>query len=153
MDTETKNYEIAYLISPDIAEDEAFGEAGKITSSIQEAKGLVSRIGEPKKLKLAYPIKKLRNAYFGWTAFTIARENLAEIEKKVKGEKNIIRHLLAEEVKRPAMEFRPRMARPLHRPTPPRLTEVKPFTPQPPKEEDKAKIEELDKKLEEILGK
>lgn len=153
MDTETKNYEAAYLISPEVAEEEVFGEAGKITSFIQDAHGLVGRIEEPKKRKLAYPVQKLQNAYFGWTTFAIAPEKLADIDKKIKAEKNIIRYLIAEEVKRPVVEFRPRPARPL-RPAPaPRLEEVKPFVPQAPKEEDRAKIEELDKKLEEILGK
>lgn len=153
MDAGVKNYEAAYLISPEVAEDEVFGEAGKITSFIQEAHGLVGRIEEPKKRKLAYPVKKLQNAYFGWTTFAIAPEKLADIDKKIKAEKNVIRYLIAEEVKRPVVEFRPRPEGLPRRPAMPRLAEVRPFTPAPPKEEDKAKIAELDKKLEEILGK
>jgi len=155
MDAAIKTYEVAYLISPEVAEDEVFGEAGKITSAIQDAHGLVGHIEEPKQQRLAYPIQKKKAAYFGWTTFTTAKENLPEIEKKLKQEKNIIRYLIVEEVKRPIAPIRP--ARPAGpRRVPPKPIESKPITPfipAAPKEEDKAKIEELDKKLEEILGK
>ncbi len=153
MDAETKNYEVAYLISPEVAEEEVFGEAGKITSAIQDANGLVGHIEEPRQRRLAYPIAKKQNAYFGWTTFTMAKENLVEIEKKLKPMKQVIRYLIVEEVKRPIMPARPPRPR---RPAAPRPLERKPitpFVPAAPQEEDKARIEELDKKLEEILGK
>ncbi len=153
MSDEVKSYEIAYLINPDVSEDEVFGQAGKITSFIQDTHGLVGRIEEPKRRRLAYPINKFREAYFGWTVFAIAPERLAEIEKRVKAEKHVIRFLIAEEVKRPIPEFRPPRPRREPRFVRPPLGEIKPFAPQAPKEEDKTKIEELDKRLEEILGK
>ena len=153
MDPEVKNYEIAYLINPDVAEDDVFGEAGKITAAVQEARGVVGRIEEPKKRKLAYPMDKFWNAYFGWTRFTVSPDGLAEIDKKLRQEKNVIRHLITEEMKRPAVEFKPRSEHRITKtPARPR-EEVKPFMPAAPKEEDKTKIEELDKRLEEILGK
>ncbi|MBI2055583.1 MAG: 30S ribosomal protein S6 [Candidatus Sungbacteria bacterium] len=154
MDAETKNYEVSYLINPDVAEDQVFGEAGKITGFIQDARGLVGRIDEPKKRRLAYLIKDLHQAYFGCTIFTIAPEHLVELNRRLKAERNIIRFSITEEIKRPAREARrPLLARPLSEKASIRLDDVKPFTPQAPKEEDKAKIEELDKRLEEILGK
>lgn len=164
MDTGAKSYEVAYLISPALPEDEVFGEAGKITAAIQDAHGLVGRIEEPKKRRLAYPIRlarrssngggKLREAYFGWTTFAIAPERLTDIERRLKAEPNVVRYLIAEEVKRPAAPPRLRLDRARRPAVPaPRLEGVKPFTPAAPKEEDKTKLEELDKKLEEILGK
>lgn len=152
-EADVKNYEVAYLIAPDIPEDGVFGEAGKITGAIQDAHGLVGKIEEPKKRKLAYAIGKSRDAYFGWTTFSVAPERLSDIAKRLAAEPAIIRHLIVEEVERPVREFRPRFRREAG-PRPPRdLGEVKAFTPAAPKEEDKAKIEELDKQLEEILGK
>ncbi|MDP3727473.1 MAG: 30S ribosomal protein S6 [bacterium] len=153
-DVDVKTYEVAYLINPDIPEDGVFGEAGKITGAIQDAHGLVGKIEEPKRRKLAYPIEKFRNAYFGWTTFSVAPERLIDIEKRVAAEPAIIRHLIVEEVKRPVRVFRPRLPRRDGGPRPPQdMSEVKAFTPAAPKEEDKTKIEELDKQLEEILGK
>lgn len=153
MSAENKSYEIAYLISAEIPEDEVFGVAGKITSAIQDAHGLVGRIEEPKKRRLAYPIHTNghhTHAYFGWTRATMIPERLKDLEKKLKLEKNLIRYLIVEEVKRPVYEPRFRPERP--RVAPLRLDEVKAFEPQAPKEEDKMKLEELDKRLEEILG-
>lgn len=153
MDSELKNYEVAYLINPDVAEDGVFGEAGKITGFVQDAHGLVGRIEEPKRRRLSYPIGKFKQAYFGWTTFTLAPERLAEFVRKVKAEKNVIRHTVTEEIKWPVVVPRPRAVRPSQLP---RLDEVKAAIPQPIKkeeEEDKIKIEELDKRLEEILGK
>ncbi len=157
MDAEAKNYEIAYLINPDIPEDGVFGEAGKITGFIQDARGVVGRIEEPKKRELAYPIGKRSGAYFGWTTFTAAPEKIVEIEKRLKLEKDILRFLIVEEVKRPVYEFRARprelAGRSVRRAPVARLDTAEAFVPQAPKEEDRAKIEELDKRLEEILGK
>lgn len=153
MDQETKNYEIVYLIHPDVPEDQVFGEAGKVTSFIQDAHGIVGRIEEPKKRRLAYPMEKLTSAYFGCTTFTAAPERIAAIKKRLAAEKNIIRSMLNEEVKRPVFEPRFRPDRPLRAVPHVPLEEVKAFEPQAPKEEDKTKIEELDKQLEEILGK
>lgn len=151
MDSEAKNYEIAYLISPDVAEDEVFGEAGKITGFIQDAHGLVGHIEEPRARRLAYPMKKFRNAYFGWMSFTATPERIADLEKRVRAEKSVIRFFISEEVKRPAAHARP--MREMRRAPRESLEDVKPFEPQAAKEEDKVKIEELDKRLEEILGK
>ena len=154
MDGETKNYEIAYLISAEIPEDEVFGVAGKITAAVQDAHGLIGRIEEPKKRRLSYPVQKNGNhthAYFGWTRFTMLPEYIKDLEKKVKSEKGIVRHLIVEEVKRPVYEPRSRPDR-MRQSSMPKLEEVRAFEPQAPKEEDKMKLEELDKRLEEILG-
>ena len=154
MEADHKSYEIAYLISALIPEDGVVGVAGKITAAIQDAHGLVGRIEEPKKFRLAYPIKKgavHTHSSFGWTRFTMTPDHIAELEKKLKGENDIIRYLIVEEVKHVIYEPRFRPDRPRRAPTAP-LEEVKAFEPQAPKEEDKMKLEELDKRLEEILG-
>lgn len=151
MDTETKNYEIAYLIAPSASEDEVFGIAGKISSAVQEAHGAVKKIEEPKKIRLAYFIKKHLDAYFGWTTFAMHPDNLAAFEKKIKEEKGIIRFLLTLHDERIGHS----------RPQPVRLKEVarapkepmmKPAASAPKEEKPAMDIEALDKRLEEILG-
>ena len=144
MEAQVKQYEIAYLISPKTKEEDVFGEAGKITGFIQAtASGLIGHIAEPKQIRLAYPINKSRDAYFGWTRFTINPETLADFEKKLKLEKAIMRYLIVEAEEEP---IRIRIMRPK---VP--LTMPKPSEPSPA--EEKVNMEELDKRLEEILGK
>ncbi|MDO8560625.1 MAG: 30S ribosomal protein S6 [bacterium] len=145
MDIEGKQYEIAYLISPKTKEEEVFGEAGKITGFIQDtANGLIDHIAEPKQIRLAYPINKSRDAYFGWTRFTVKPEALADFEKKLKLEKAIMRYLIVEAEEEPV---RTRILRPQ---APVAL--AKPDE-TPTAGEEKVNMEELNKRLEEILGK
>ncbi len=154
MDTEQKKYEIAYLISPEVSDEEVFGEAGKITTAIQNAGGLIDRIEEPKKRRLAFMIKKFRNASFGWTAFTLARGKLAEFKKNIDvSQKTIFRYLITEMPKlRIVPQKYPRLiSRPKPNDTPKQYTGK--ITPPATQPEEKMNIEELDKKLEEILGK
>jgi ribosomal protein S6 len=152
METETKNYEIAYLISPSASEDEVFAVAGKISGAIQNAHGIVKKIEEPKKIHLAYPIKKNLDAYFGWTTLSIHPEHLAVFEKKLKEEKGIMRFLIVLHDERIA-EMRPRPIRLKEIARLPKTPATQPATPAPAEEKPAMDIEALDKKLEEILGK
>lgn len=147
MDRDPKNYELAYLLSPSIPEEGVLTRVGKLTALIEENKGLIRHVQEPRKIKLAYPIKKEKTAYFGYTTFSLAPEFLLSLEKKIKGEE-VLRYLLVEEEigrKAPAFRaFTPRSA-PLPR--------QKAAPREEPKMEEKLDLEALDKKLEEILGK
>lgn len=152
METEAKNYEIAYLISPNVSEEQIFGVAGKITSLIQDAQGIANKVEEPKKIKLAYPIKKQRMAYFGWTTFSMLPENLEDFKKKLKFEEKSIMRFLVVFTSKKVLELR---KRPIYiKPRPERP--VTPTYRPPPREAEKQEqvdILALDKKLEEILGK
>ena len=145
METGPKNYEIAYLISPKTKDEDVFGEAGKITGFIQSAaSGLIGHITEPKQIRLAYPIKKSQDAYFGWTRFTMEPEAVADFEKKLKLEKTIMRYLIVKAEEEPV---RTRIIRP-------RISLLMPKPQERPVAgEEKVNMEELDKRLEEILGK
>lgn len=150
MDSNPKNYELAYLLSPALPEGEALGYAGKLTGVIEDEKGVIRHIETPKKRRLAYSIKKEGTAYFGWTTFAIAPAAIGQIEKKVKEAPQLLRHLIVEE----EIETR----RPFLRPITPRPMSGMSAAPRAiPREEEKPEekldLEALDKKLEEILGK
>ncbi len=151
MDSETKNYELAYVLSLAIPEDAVLAASAKLTAAIEEEHGMVKRAETPKKRRLAYAIKKETNGYFGWTTFTMARSGIAALEKKVKENKDLLRHLIVEE------EIETRI--PYVRPTGPRRAPALQKSPAmasaPAGEapEEKLDLEALDKKLEEILGK
>ena len=68
------------------------------------------------------------------------------MERGLKGTSNILRHMLVEEEKIPPQPIRPYIPRPS-----PVRTSPGPVQEQKP--EEKLDLEELDKKLEEILGK
>src|SRR3989338_6854972 len=101
MDREAKKYEIAYLVAPEVAEDDVARVAGTITRIIEETHGVVGHVSEPKKRLLFYPIRKTRNASFGYTTFTAGSSAPEAITKKLRFEKEILRSLITEEIRAP----------------------------------------------------
>lgn len=155
MDTEATKYEIAYIISPKVTEDDVVRVSGIITRIIEDLRGVVRHVHEPIKRRLAYFIENDKNAYFGYTTFTIAQEAVKEISKKLLFEKEVLRFLIVEEevdlAKRTG--FRPSWYSTEGMPgakveAPKREAEVSTATP----EEKEAEMAKLDKRLDEILG-
>lgn len=151
MDDTQKKYEIAYLLSPSLTDEEALTQAGTITSLLEDTKGITRRVEEPKKRKLAYAIKKNTYAYFGGTTFTMLPEQITLFNKKLSNQPHILRYLVVEE----EVETRPPILRTFVHPT---ASNVQKSHAPIPKEaqkntEERLDLEALDKKLEEILGK
>jgi len=147
MEQEAKNYEVAYILTPSLAEEEVLTFAAKISALIEEQKGVIKHLQEPKRHKLAYPVNKERNAYFGWTTFRLIPSSIAALEKKLKLETSIMRYLIIEEETRlKAPVFRTPTAKP-------GTVKIVAVPREAEKSEEKLDLEALDKKLEEILGK
>ena len=147
MEQEPKNYEIAYLLSSSTSEEEVLTHAGNISALIEEQKGTIKHLQEPRKHKLCYAIRKERNAYFGWTTFRLNPDGIAALEKKLKAQPSILRYLIVEEETRlKAPVFRTPMARPS-------VQKAASIPRESERQEQKLDLEALDKKLEEILGK
>ncbi|MEK7104006.1 MAG: 30S ribosomal protein S6 [Patescibacteria group bacterium] len=149
-------YEFAYLISGQLDEIQAQGLAKKIEKRLEENSVILGSI-EPKKIKLAYLIKKQQDGYLVSVDFTCEPASLIGISKEIEKEADILRFLF---IKKSAKKPEPIKERPL-------ITEVeekkevitekakKPASAPPEarsvagKEEDLKKIE---KDLDEILG-
>lgn len=130
-----KLYEITYLISPDLSEEELRDFQEKIISFIQEQGGILGKTNSVTKKTLAYPIKKKEIAFFVNLDFQLQPEKIEILEKKLKKESKILRYLiLRKELPKKVM------IRPLKRPK--RILKTKP----------KVELKEIEKKLEEILG-
>lgn len=149
MESDPKNYEIAYLLAPSIPEEEILTRTGKFTKVIEESGGTLRHMEVPKKRELAYPIKKETKAYFGWTTFSMNPDSLAGFKKKLSGFEGLLRCLVTiEEAVQIATRIFPNYQ------TGRLTTEPKSVSsPGTEKPEEKLDLEALDKKLEEILGK
>jgi len=135
METEQKMYEIGYLLSPLVPEEKLDEEIGSLRKLIEDKKGFILNEGRPKIQKLAYPIKKLETAYFGWIKFTADPSSLPEINPPAGGPQ-IIRFLITEIIKSPP-------AKKIIKKKKTMISGIK----------EGVKFEEIDKKLEELLGK
>jgi len=134
-----KHYELTYLISSEVSEEEAKSFPEKVLLLIQEAEGIIENKSFPLRRKLAYSIKKQEDAYLAVMTFQLDPEKLAGFEKKLKAEGQIIRYLLL--VKKPIKVIKAIRRRPISE---------KPLLTQP--QEKKVELKEIEKKLEEILS-
>ena len=123
-------YELTFLISPELSEEEIKDFQEKIISLTQEVGGKL--LGEVKT-----PVRK-KMAYLATLNFNLDPEKLESLEKRLKSESPILRYIiLTKKVPKKVPEKIPEIA------TKPKKI-VKP--------EAKVELKEIEKKLEEILG-
>ena len=133
-------YELTYIISP--LSIDANAAATKVRDFImQNLGGEVKKEYLGEKKKLSYPIKKQSSGTYVSVEFVAESEKMDDLKKFLDMNADILRHLLLTQ----------KVGRPAKRPA-----RIKPATTAIPAEEISAKaekvgIEELDKKLEELL--
>jgi len=131
-----KFFELTYLISPELSEEELKSLNEKINSLIQKGGGVLNEVGLPIKKKLAYPIKKKSEAFLVSSTFYLEPMGLKNLEKELEAEKKILNYLI--------------LAKKLLRKVTITVKPKKPIKPKP--EIKKVELKEIEKKLEEILG-
>jgi len=131
-----KNYEITHLISSEIPEEEVKQAQSRLVYLIQSEGGLVLEEKIPFRKKLAYPVRKQSQAYLSFLVFQMEPEKLKDLEKKIKEISQILRYLLL--IKLPKKE----------RKTSAFTKKLKTLKSE---KEKKVDIEEIGKKLDEIL--
>lgn len=138
-------YELTYIINPNLSENELAAQVDKVRGFIDQAGGKVKDEKILEKKRLAYPIKKQNFGFYVTINFEMLPENVAELERQIRFEPQILRHLLiAEEMVRKTYRV-PSSRQPKAKPT-----EIfkRPISEAASK---KIEIEEIDKKLEELL--
>lgn len=144
-------YEIGYLMNPFVAEDKIDEEVALLREAIESNGGLISADSRPQMRKLAYVIKitkpvkgTFENALFGWLKFTAEADEIAKINEGFTKNTKIIRFLTI-------------IAGKENGPTGTGIRRAKTAAPAKEKKEGKAAIkpkpEEIDKRLEELVGK
>jgi len=160
MDETQKQYELVTILSPQL-------EGVDLEKTKKEIEGIITGAGgsvnfkEEKKHNLAYPINKQGQGIYLISQVSIAAEKVADISKEFKLNKQVLRHLITRlpvvkpEVKKSlARKKRATPRGPVGTLRGPRGTgpkiEARPSPPEKPSEEG---LEEIDKKLDEIIGK
>ena len=88
-----KNYELTYLISTDVSGEELKNLSEKIKSFLQE-EGAIKKITEPSKKELGYQINDIGEAFLSILNFSLPPEKIADLEKKLKAESQILRYTI-----------------------------------------------------------
>lgn len=163
-----RRYEFVCLVSPDLDPDQRSDFWRQIKNTLQEHRGqLIERSTAENELKpvprLSYPIKRQRTAFLGVLMFQGEPATLQALTRALKYSQTVLRYTIVKEPVRSAKRknARPakdRMPNGLHvsareMTTPPAAPQPEIVaTPQPPAKEPALTAEEIDKKLEEIIG-
>ncbi|MCH7883057.1 30S ribosomal protein S6 [Patescibacteria group bacterium] len=127
-------YEISYFLQA-ISPEESAGKTNLVSDMIEKEHGVIASQIQPVLKPLSYPIQKKTEAYWGWLKFMAKPEVVTSIKENLKARPEILRFMLVRAKKEELIEQPLRKRRrPVASP------------------EKQAKIEEIDKKLEEILG-
>lgn len=152
MSREAQLYEIGMLIRPELPEQEAAEVLGTVRSSVEQRNGIIESTTDPKMRQLGYPVQKAVQAYFAALQFVVNPSVIAEIGRDITTNDRILRHMIfswKKESPRPAMRRHVGESTWGNTPaTPSPEVITKERTP----EEEQVVIEEIDKKLDEILA-
>ncbi len=139
-----KSYELIYLISSDVSGEELKNLSEKIKSFVQSEEGAIKKTTEPSKKELGYQIKKKREAFLVTINFSFPTEKIADLEKKLKGENQILRYMILNK------DFSEKPIRPRRIGSKTTIKEPDESLDKQSKSE-KVELKEIDKKIEEIL--
>lgn len=137
-----KLYELAFLISPDIKDEELNGYLEKVDNFIKEEGGVMVDSGRPIRIKLSYPIKSQSQAFLIFAIFQLEAEKIANLDKKMRADDKVLRYLLINKKVVKEIPRRTHKRYPLPAKEGPEKTK-----------EEKVGLESIDQKLDEILGK
>jgi len=126
-----KDYELTYLIRPDIAEEEIKSLLEKISDFIKSQQGIIKKASEPSKKSLGYQIKDTSEAFMVSIDFSLNPDHLKLLESRLRDSKRILRHIIV--IKEKVKEV-PQTIKSLEN-----------------KKEKKADLGDIDEKIEEIL--
>jgi small subunit ribosomal protein S6 len=98
-----RNYEIMFIVNPNVAEDEIDKINSQIEGVITTGKGTVEKVEKMGKRKLAYPVDKFREGFY--VLFTVIADGaiIREIERRLRVLDPVIKYItvrMNEEIRR-----------------------------------------------------
>ena len=153
----SQKYELLYILPTKYTDDEIGGVINKFTEEMKATGVTILRAEQAGKLKLAYPIRHQRYGYYVLAVFEGAKEELKKLQTFLQMNLEILRYAIylaasekaatAVSVLKELGEISPEAPKP----EVPREKKYIPPAPAPIIEKPKMTMEELDKKLDEIL--
>jgi small subunit ribosomal protein S6 len=120
-------YQLAYLLSPELKKEEIENIQNDLTSFLKK-EGVLDKVETPLKRTLFYPIKKKTEAFLGAIYFYLESEKVKDLDKKLKREEKILRYLIVSEKAPKKIKIEKKVKKP-----------------------EKVELEEIEKKIEELL--
>jgi small subunit ribosomal protein S6 len=89
-----RNYELAFIIEPNIDEEGATGVVDKVSQFVKSINGEVASVDVWGRRKLAYPISNYREGTYVLVQTKMPPAGVADLERNLKLSEEIIRYLL-----------------------------------------------------------
>lgn len=108
-------YEIGYILSSAVADDQVAGVTAEIAKGIEASGGRILNEDHWGRRKLAYPIGRTRNGYYVFVTADVESKSIGTIEHKLLTTEPVIRFMivnLEDADKRKAKDEQIRLARP-----------------------------------------
>ena len=93
-DTKLQDYELIYIINPEISEEALETKVNGIGQFITSREGVISSVDKWGKKKLAYPLKHFLEGIYILTKFKMSPAHCKELESSLTISEEILRHLL-----------------------------------------------------------
>lgn len=146
MEETVKDYELLCILSPKIEGEDLDRTKNDISETVNKLTGTIN-FKESSKKPLAYPINKEKQGIFLISQISIVPEKLIDLSKELKANNQILRHL----INQLSAQGEPERIKTAKRPTRPQRMVTK--KEQTEKEKPSGEtLEEIDKKLDEIIG-
>jgi small subunit ribosomal protein S6 len=88
------NYELVYIVSPKITDQELPNVVSKVSDSVGKIGGSVTEVVQWGRKKLAYPVKKFEEGNYVLAKIEMKPEATKELEASLKLSSEVIRHLI-----------------------------------------------------------
>ncbi len=87
------NYEVVYILDPNLTEDATAALVEKFKALV-ESKGTLGEVNEWGKRHLAYPINDLTEGYYVLMTFTATPDLPAELDRQLRINDNVMRSII-----------------------------------------------------------
>ncbi len=92
--SETRQYELVYVMNPDAGEEAVDGLHAQVEEIITTRGGQIDKTDNWGRRRLAYEIERHKEGIYVLELFTGAREIVAELDRRLKVADNILRYLI-----------------------------------------------------------
>ena len=93
-DSKLRDYELVYILSPEISDEALESRVNNITQFITSREGVIADVQKWGKRKLGYPIKRFIEGNYVLAKFKMSPAKARELEANLRISEEVIRHLL-----------------------------------------------------------
>ncbi len=93
-DTKLREYELVYIIQPNLDEEQIRSLDGRLAQVVERAGGRITGTEVWGQRRLAYPIKKFLEGYYILHLLELPPEAVAEIERSLRLSEDVLRYLI-----------------------------------------------------------